>query len=99
RPCRAARPGGLRRRGRWRRWRGSGWRGPAASERVRTWTALCVEGRSGEPGLDPRRERTAADAVAVVQRRQRAGVEERVGQAGELEARGLDAMAQQRARH
>ena len=36
RPCRAARPGGLRRRARWRRWRESGWRWPAASERVQT---------------------------------------------------------------
>ena len=49
--------------------------------------------------LDARAQRLAADAVAVVQRRQRAGVEEGVGQPGQLEARRLHAMAQQRAGH
>ena len=54
---------------------------------------------SAQPALDARTQRLAADAVAVVQRRQRARVEEGVGQAGELEAGRLHAMAQQRGRH
>lgn len=37
-----------------------------------------------------------ADAVAVMQRGQRTGVEERVGQTGQLEAGGLNATAQER---
>src|SRR5689334_4653189 len=54
---------------------------------------------STEPALDARAKRFAADAVAVVQGGQRTRVEKCIGQAGELKARGLHAMAQQRAGH
>src|SRR4051812_6692376 len=53
---------------------------------------------SAEPGLDARRQRGAADAIAVVQCRQGAGVEERIGQTGELEAGRLDPVPEQRRR-
>jgi 2-polyprenyl-3-methyl-5-hydroxy-6-metoxy-1,4-benzoquinol methylase len=51
----------------------------------------CDTATSAQPALDARAQRLAADAVAVVQRGQRAGVEEGVGQARQLEARRLHA--------
>src|SRR5262245_47479665 len=71
----------------------------ALASRVGEGSDITTTFASAEPTFDARRECTAADAVAVVQRGQRAGVEERIGQAGQLEARGLHPMAQQRARH
>lgn len=52
-----------------------------------------------QPVLDAYAKRLATDAVAVVQRRQGARVEEGIRQARQLEARRLHAMAQLRAGH
>lgn len=55
--------------------------------------------RSVEPALDARAQRLATDAVPIVQCGQRTSVEERIWQAGKLEACRLYLVAQQRAGH
>jgi hypothetical protein len=49
---------------------------------------------STQPVFDPTSQSIGTDAVAIVQRRQRAGVEEGIGKPGQLEARRLHSVAE-----